>query len=583
MTGCQEGKNMTGKKFNLQCVSSLEKIFADETFLPQTILHEDTMLQGERYSFQAAYCLEGTDRISHAAIRVSGSLAQHVQIRSVGLVPSEFPLYPDGDAFVLRTTPGLYPDPLYDLAGDLPLIPGQWRSLWITVPARCSLTAGRYDLTLTFLETAPDDAGTPAALGSCTFTLHRLDAKLPEQTLIHTEWFHTDCIADWYQVPVFSERYWELVEKYMLSAASYGINMILTPLFTPPLDTAVGAERTTVQLIDVYQTASGYEFNLEKLERWISLCDRCHIRYLEFSHLFTQWGAGHAPKIMAYKGTPDSITPADLPVRIFGWDTDSGGEEYRSFLNAFLPVLTAFLRAHGLENRCYFHISDEPHKDHLAIYLRGKEVVKKHIGNMPVMDAISDYDYYEQGIIDLPICASNCLEPFLAHQVPNLWTYYCCGQYKQVANRFFCMPSLRSRILGIQLYFYQIQGFLQWGFNFWNTCLSTRRINPFCVTDAGCAFPSGDAFLVYPGENGPIGSLRGEVFLEGLQDMRMLQLLESLTDRETVTALIQKDLEETLTFKEYPHDDAWLLNLRKECHHLIAACQTGSIPHQEKL
>ena len=57
--------------------------------------------------------------------------------------------------------------------------------------------------------------------------------------------------------------------------------------------------RTTVQLIDVYQEENGYTFSFEKLERWLELCERCRIRYLEFSHLFTQWGAGHAPKIMA--------------------------------------------------------------------------------------------------------------------------------------------------------------------------------------------------------------------------------------------------------------------------------------------
>ena len=140
-------------------------------------------------------------------------------------------------------------------------------------------------LTITF---TCDDG---AVLGSCTFTVERLDACLPEQTLLHTEWFHTDCIADWYKTPVFSEEYWTLVEKYMKEAAKYGINMLLTPLFTPPLDTAPGGERTTVQLIDVSLSDGTYTFNFEKLERWLSLCERSGIRYMEFSHLFTQWGS----------------------------------------------------------------------------------------------------------------------------------------------------------------------------------------------------------------------------------------------------------------------------------------------------
>lgn len=288
---------MDSKKLTLLTVSSLEKIFPDEPFQPQAEYTGADMLLNERFSFQAAYCWEGPLTFK-AGIQLSGALADDVIIRQVGLAPSELPIFPDGDDFVLRTTPGLYPDPLYSGISDITLLPGQWRSLWITVPAECSLPSGSYDLTIAITE----ENGT--VLNSCTFVLERLNARLPEQTLIHTEWFHTDCIADWYKVPVFSEKYWELTSGYMEAAARYGVNMILTPLFTPPLDTAPGGERTTVQLIDVYQEENGYTFSFEKLERWLELCERCHIRYLEFSHLFTQWGAGHAPKIMAWEGSP---------------------------------------------------------------------------------------------------------------------------------------------------------------------------------------------------------------------------------------------------------------------------------------
>ena len=89
--------------------------------------------------------------------------------------------------------------------------------------------------------------------------------------------------------------------------------------------------RTTVQLIDVYQEENGYTFSFEKLERWLELCERCRIRYLEFSHLFTQWGAGHAPKIMAWEGSPANGKKEGCR-QIFGWDTDAASDEYREFL-----------------------------------------------------------------------------------------------------------------------------------------------------------------------------------------------------------------------------------------------------------
>lgn len=553
---------MLAKQLQLFCVSSLEKIFPDTAFSPSVRLNEDTMLLGERYSFQIAYCLEKPAPLTEVSVSLSGSLAEHISLRRTDLVPSMLPNFPEGDDFVLRDTPGLYPDPLQPFDNRLKLIPGQWHSLWITIPADCSLTAGTYDLTVTFSDNASQESK------SCCFTVNRLDFTLPPQTLLCTQWFHTDCIADWYQIPVFSERYWELTERYMACAVSYGINMLLTPLFTPPLDTAVGGERTCVQLIDVTISEDGsYLFGFEKLEHWLALCDKCGVRYLEFSHLFTQWGAAHAPKIMATKAS----CPSER-FRIFGWDTDSTGDEYRAFLDSFLPELMHFISRHQLEERCYFHISDEPHKEHLPQYLAAKQMVQKHIGSLPIMDALSDYEYYEQGVVELPVCCTDHIEPFLANQVPNLWIYYCCGQTRQVSNRFFCMPSLRNRILGIQLYRFQIQGFLQWGFNFWNSALSLRHINPYCVTDADCAFPSGDAFLVYPGEDGPVGSIRGEVFMDGLQDMRLLQLLESRCGRDAVLALLDAFTTEPLTFTCYPREDSRLLDFRRKCHEMLCEC-----------
>ena len=557
------GLYMSDTKFTLLTVSSLDKIFPDEPFQPQTPCTGAAMFLNERFSFQAAYCLEGP-QILHANVALSGSLKDEVVFRQTGLVPSELPIFPEADDFVLRTTPGLYPDPLYPVKEPLTLIPGQWRGLWFTVPAECTLPEGSYDLTITF---TCDDG---AVLGSCTFTVERLDARLPEQTLLHTEWFHTDCIADWYKTPVFSEEYWTLVEKYMKEAAKYGINMLLTPLFTPPLDTAPEGERTTVQLIDVSLSDGTYTFNFEKLERWLSLCERSGIRYMEFSHLFTQWGAGHAPKIMAnVANTGEGMQGKETVKQIFGWATDAASDEYREFLEAFLPGLMEFIDGHQLRGRCYFHVSDEPSRQHIPAYLYAKKLLESQIDGLPIMDALSDYEFYAQGLVGVPVCSNNHIEPFLENKVPGLWTYYCCVQYQEVSNRFFCMPSQRNRILGIQLYKFNIRGFLQWGFNFWNASLSRYRINPYCVTDAACACPSGDAFLVYPGEDGPVASIRAEVLMEGLQDMRVLQLLEELTDRDTVIAIMEDGLDTPVTFKQYPREASWLLSFREKCNREI--------------
>jgi hypothetical protein len=64
------------------------------------------------------------------------------------------------------------------------------------------------------------------------------------------------------------------------------------------------------------------------------------------------------------------------------------------------------------------------------------------------------------------------------------------------------------------------------------------------------AFPSGDAFLVYPGDEGPVESIRLEVFHEAQQDLRAMQLLEQLAGRNTVLALMEEGLDQPITFRE---------------------------------
>ena len=67
--------------------------------------------------------------------------------------------------------------------------------------------------------------------------------------------------ADYYHAEVFGEEHWKALENQIALAAELGINMLLTPVFTPPLDTAEGTERTTVQLVDISEEDDGYRFD----------------------------------------------------------------------------------------------------------------------------------------------------------------------------------------------------------------------------------------------------------------------------------------------------------------------------------
>jgi len=225
-----------------------------------------------------------------------------------------------------------------------------------------------------------------------------------------------------------------------------------------------------------------------------------------------------------------------------------------------------------LQDRVWFHISDEPTDQHLENYRKASDLLRPLIDGYRTLDALSDYDFYRLGLVEKPVTASDHLEPFLENQVPGQWTYYCCAQYLDVANRFMAQPSVRNRILGVQLWLYRIEGFLHWGFNFYNSELSREAIDPFAVTDGLQAFPAGDPFLVYPGKDlTPLPSIRLKVLLEALQDLRALQLLERLQGRAAVEALVDEVMGVRITFKVWPADAEKLLHLRHEVNRRIAS------------
>lgn len=546
-----------GSQVKLQVFDSLQKVFVDR--LPEAApFTGGTMLKNELFSCVIAFRHAKKIRGKYIfKCRIEGPLEDFAELRHIGHVPSLMPAYTGAADDYITTKPGLFPDVLEPVneENEVFLTSSGWNSLWLLIRPEGRVPAGKYPVTFTMYCPEHD------IFESIAFTVEILDAALPDLDLIYTEWFHADCIAQAHRVPVFSEAHWDIMERYLKLAVRYGVNMLYTPVFTPPLDTGSECERLTVQLVDVIQTDEGYAFGYERFDRWVDMAHRCGIRLLEISHLFTQWGASCAPKIIARTPAGDK--------RIFGWETSGDSREYTGFVRLFLRDFTKHIRALGLEKDVYFHVSDEPWLESVEYYKKAYRLMREELSGFPIIDAISNYEFYEQGLIEKPVPPIDSLEIFLKNGVKNLWTYYCSAQSAGVSNRFMAMPSYRNRIIGIQLYKYDIQGFMHWGYNFYNSGLSKKAIDPYYITDGDLSFPSGDAFLVYPYEDGAIESLRQVVFYEALQDFRALKLLERYRGRPYVMKLLEDSWEQDITFWNYPRNSAYLLDLRRKINEEI--------------
>ena len=553
--------------FRYKMISGLEKAFVDGNFDEFESLERISALRGERVSFQLLLELVRTESSMWSRsfdIELSGEGAKYATVRRVRSVPALNNGRGNYDGDFLVTRPAFVPDALMPLeyGGKIVLAPDVLNSLWIDIEIPEDMKAGDLDLTVRLHSEAKHDPNAPIWDGEASITVEVIGATLPEQKLLFTQWFHSDCLANYYRCEKWSDEHFRIIESFAKTAKKNGINMLYTPLISPPLDNEY--DTRDIQLAIITKTEGGYKFDWRNLERWIDVVDRVGIKYFEIGHLFTQGGATSATKVMGYVNGEY--------VRLFEKDTPCDDPEYTVFLRAMLTSFISFMKIRGCDTRCYFHISDEPPLKHLETYKRAKASVADLLEDYTIMDALSHYDFYETGIVPKPVILLNHLEDFADHGVKGLWTYNCCAPDGGYSNRFLSMTLARNRSICLLLYKYDIEGFLHWGYNFYNNSGSSDCINPFMDTSSGDIFPSGDPFSVYPADNGEaIESMRLVGFNEAIQDLGAMRLCEELYSREEVIAALENELGKEIKANTYINSASGMHKMRELINSMIKA------------
>ncbi len=534
-------------------VSSLAKVFPDE--ISENPINRITAFKNEPFSFQVAY--KNSELLKEATqiyTRVESEIPQDfISEYNVENVPIINAALRGIDEYFEKKETGIYPDILLkrtlnakvltDVSRDDRVIEYNqeqmlcsvpvFRSLWFSVNEKGkTLNPGNYTFTVSFFTRYGENL-----IGKEKIEIEILPEELPQQEVTYTNWFHLDCLADIYGVEVFSEKHFDIIRSFLSLAAENGMNMVLLPVFTPPLDTPVNEERKTVQLVGVSVKESEYTFDFSLMERFINLCRECGINKFEHSHLFTQWGAKSAPKIIADIDGEKK--------RIFGWDTDAAGNEYKKFLKSYFNELKKFLKYMNIgKDDIIFHISDEPSDEHIDYYKNAYGIISENLGEYNWGDALDRFEYYQNGCVKTPIVltASEEIDQFV-NNCDNYWVYYTGNQLNGgFSNRLITTTSARNRILGTQMYVGGAKGFLHWGYNYYYDVLSEGLFNPLCSPGGYLQHP-GTSYIVYPKADGSaIPSIRLKVFYEGFNDHRALRMFEKYAGKEKVNEFINQNL-----------------------------------------
>lgn len=499
--------------------------------------------RGEQLSFQCAFRTEDEVREVTAAAEADGLV---VHVRRVGYVPVphfnvETPLEESDGA---GQVPGYVPDPLFPEATTV-AGPRETNAFWITVrvPRETRPGSRRVRITLTAEGEEPETL-------TARVRVHR-GAIEPRRDFPVTHWFYADALCDWYKVEPFEAEFWPLAERYLADVAAHNLDVSHTPLFTPPTD---GVKRPN-QLLDVRREGERYVFDWSLVRKWVETARAQGLAYIEWPHVFTQWGAKYAIRIYEGHGGSEKLL----------WDPETPGVSptYRGFLGQFLPQFKRFLDAEGLMEKSFFHLSDEPSgEEALRNYRAAREMLRELAPWMKVMDALSDITFAREGLTDIPIPLITAAPEFVREGYPA-WCYHWGEPRGRYTQRLLDTPLIKTRMLGWLCYRNKARGFLQWAYNYWYKSQTRELIDPYQITDAlrWPDWPHGDAFMVYPGQEGPVDSLRWEVFAESLQDYALLQSAGVDPD-DTILA----DIED---YAEFPREESWLGERREDLLRLL--------------
>jgi hypothetical protein len=419
--------------------------------------------------------------------------------RFVGFVPVDRPTQtPSKDQ--LRKPPADYPDPLLEVPA-IDLKPGKAQPIWITVHAPEDATPGIYTATLTIRS---DSSTMSTKSRKLTLRVHK--AVVKNCRLWVTDWF----AMHWPHMEINpapeSEEYYALLRRYAENMAEHRHNVaLISPLSLAQF--SVGPDGKLA-------------IDFARFDRWVQIFkDAGVVGRIEGGHIGgrkADWESPFVVNIWQVKDGKAASTTAD-----------PSSPEADAFYAQFFPALVKHLREKGWLD-CYLqHLADEPIKSNIDTYRAMAALARKYAPELKIMEACHTKDLV--GAMNVWVPQLNFLHDDFAHYQERqrageeVWFYTCVFPQGEYANRFIELPLIKTRLLHWINFRYGITGYLHWGYNHWtqeDPFTSTTRAHP-----GPSYLPAGDPWIVYPGKNGPLDSIRFEAMRDGIVDHELLSQL----------------------------------------------------------
>lgn len=456
---------------------------------------------------------------------------------------------------IIRSASDYFPDPiLTDSAFSVKA--DEVQPLWVSIPIDQAAKPGLYKGTVVIT----GKTGNRKKNWTKEFYLRVYPVTLDKSPLLVTNWsahFNTTALSYMNNnepLEIYSDLYWELVEKHAQIMASHRQNVH--------------------RVFPVWHTQYTYDqgkytFDFSRFDKEAELFDRYGVlERIEGGHLAWRSGNWDSPFYVEVP-LPDNEESQSLQAGINPLKVENGmrfvklpigDPRTQNFLDQFLPALKEHLSEKGWLDRYMQHIADEPTAKNSESYRQISGYVKKHLPDVKILDAVLTSKELA-GTIDVWVPVLDVLHRDhnfyldLQKEGKELWYYTCVMPRGNYANRFIELPLIQTRLLHWINFKYNAIGYLHWGLNYWEK----DQLNIDASRDRG-RLPAGDNCIIYPGYRKLYSSIRFEAMRDGIDDYQLLKMVEK---KDSVKARgFSNDL--ILDFNQYDNSVTHFRKIRKQ-------------------
>lgn len=424
--------------------------------------------------------------------------------------------------------------------------PRKMQAVWIEVKTNEKTVPGIYKANITITGTKVFDD--EIVLKNLSYEIQVVNVKLdkPIDYNYHLDlWQHNSSIARTYEVPLWSDRHFEIIENYVAALSELGQKAITVIVSEIPWSgqwssyNRISASNTyEYNIIKISRRKDGqWEYDFSAMNRYIKLCMKYGIdKEIEVFGLMNIW-------LLKDVGYGKVIKDYDDGIRLRYYDEATKIYKYirdKKDLTSYISALEQNFVRSGWSDKVRV-LCDEPSE--VEKFKNNLNELTKIAPSFQFKVAINHIEFIKEdipGIADyVPGLPCVCQEYDKVMEINKelkgrLYYYVCCGPERP--NTFLCSPIIESRLLSWISWYMNLDGFLRWNFTVW----PNKPFDEDSYHHQG--FPAGDTTFVYPGKDGfPVFTLRYMNLKRGIRDYEIFNRYEKhIGSREIIMEKIRK-------------------------------------------